>query len=202
MYNALQTMPDLNAPLRPLLRPLPTPEQSPVVISISRSSSLGYSTLPTPATVFPQGPAPTPIRRTASNPFRLISDTVPPSPSPYFPRDMTTLFALNPEETKRLLREYGLTSATTSPTAEHPTRPRGLSIVNEDAAEEDPDIHARDLNKFMAHIGVRSWPSWSFDLLVGSKHILNWNNPAGPLPDDPRAQRKISRVCSSVLQEP
>lgn len=161
-------MPDLNAPLRPLLRPLPTPEQSPVVISISRSSSMGYSTLPTPATAFPQGPAPTPIRRSASNPYRsLTAETVPPSPSPFFPRDMTTLFALNPEETKRLLREYGLTSAVASPAAEHPTRARGLSIVNEDAAEEDPDVHARDLNKFMAHIGVRSCSFWLFGLSAG-----------------------------------
>ncbi|KAF8967934.1 hypothetical protein BDZ97DRAFT_1802022, partial [Flammula alnicola] len=157
-YNALQTIPSLNAPLRPLLRPLPTPEQSPVVIAISRSSSMGNSTLTTvtPTTAFPQGPAPTPIRRTVSNSFRMgltVPDTVPPSPSPFFPRDMTTLFALNPEETRRLLREYGLSSAAGSPATEHPTRPRGLSIVDE-AAEEDPDAHARDLNKFMAHIGV------------------------------------------------
>ncbi|KAF9485949.1 hypothetical protein BDN70DRAFT_365927 [Pholiota conissans] len=121
---------------------------------------MGHSNLATPTTGFPypqlQVPAPTPIRRTGSNSFRsAIPDTVPPSPSPFFPRDMSTLFSLNPEETKRLLREYGLSSAVASPAVEHPVRPRGLSIVNEDAAEEeDPDVHARDLNKFMAHIGV------------------------------------------------
>ncbi|KAF8176522.1 hypothetical protein BJ912DRAFT_986806 [Pholiota molesta] len=148
-YNALQTFPTVNARLRPLLRPLPTPEQSPVPISISRSSSMGHSTLATPTNAF--------FQRTGSNSLRpTVADTVPPSPSPFFPRDMTTLFALNPEETKRLLREYGLSSAVASPAVEHPVRPRGLSIVNEDAAEEeDQDVHARDLNTFMAHIGVR-----------------------------------------------
>lgn len=164
---------------------------------------MGYSTLPTPATAFPQGPAPTPIRRSASNPYRsLTSETVPPSPSPFFPRDMTTLFALNPEETKRLLREYGLTSAVASPATEHPTRARGLSIVNEEAAEEDPDVHARDLNKFMAHIGVRSCSFWLFGLSGRAKLVLTeLNDRVGALPHDPRTQGETSRVGSSVFQE-
>ncbi|CAA7259037.1 unnamed protein product [Cyclocybe aegerita] len=159
-YNALQT--DRSARLRPLLRPLPTPEQSPV-IAISRSSSQGNSSLPTPATAFPRVPAPTPIKRTFSNPFR--SDVGPPTASTLFPQDLRALFSLGPEATRRLLREYGLVSATSTPAVETPPKHRGLPSVEEEATvgsdsdhgsggENDQEAHAADMNKFMAHIGV------------------------------------------------
>ncbi|PPQ93717.1 hypothetical protein CVT25_013057 [Psilocybe cyanescens] len=163
-YNSLQTVPGPHARLRPLLRPLPTPEQSPVIL-ISRSSSLGDSTLATPTTTFPQAPAPTPIKRVTSSSLRsaLLPETVPPTPSRLFPRDLTALFALSQDEARRLLREYGLDSATSSPVRET-IRPRGLSIVNEEGSDtlhdeksdltEGSDAHAKDMNKFMAHIGV------------------------------------------------
>ncbi|KAJ3514789.1 hypothetical protein NLJ89_g2168 [Agrocybe chaxingu] len=159
-YNALQT--DRSARLRPLLRPLPTPEQSPV-IAISRSSSQGNSSLPTPATAFPRVPAPTPIKRTFSNPFR--TDIGPPTASTLFPQDLRALFSLGPEATRRLLREYGLVSAASTPAVETPPKHRGLPSVEEEAAigsdsdhgsggENDQEAHAADMNKFMAHIGV------------------------------------------------
>jgi len=164
-------VPGPNARLRPLLRPLPTPEQSPVIL-ISHFDSVTNSTLATPTSAFPNNfnykvPAPTPIKRVTSSSLRsaLISDTVPPTPSSLFPRDLSALFALSQEDTRKLLREYGLDSAVSSPVR---PRPRGLSIVNEEDTvsseemgggeeeeeEEDSDAHAQDMNKFMAHIGV------------------------------------------------
>lgn len=154
-YNALQTFP--NARLRPLLRPLPTPEQSPVIL-ISRASSMGNSTLATPATAFPHGPAPTPIRRSRSG--LQVSETVPPTPSRFFPRDLSSLFALSQEDARRLLRDYGLSSATASPINENP-KPRGLPSVDEESlsdsekGNEGTEAHAQDMNVFMKHIGVR-----------------------------------------------
>jgi len=157
-YNGLQTVP--SGRLRPLLRPLPTPEQSPI-FRISRSSSMGNSTLATPATAFPRVPAPTPIRRSRSGVSGLqVAETVPPTPSQFFPRDLSALFALSQEETRRLLKDYGLSSATASPIKENPKH-RGLPIVDEEAlsdsekANEDPEAHAQDMNVFMKHIGVR-----------------------------------------------
>ena len=157
-YNALQTVP--NAPLRPLLRPLPTPEQSPI-IHISRSSSMGNSTLATPATAFPRGPAPTPIRRSRSGVGGLqVAETVPPTPSQHFPKDLSALFALSQGAARRLLRDYGLSSATASPISENP-KPRGLPSVDEEPlsdsekGNEDTEAHAQDMNVFMKHIGVR-----------------------------------------------
>lgn len=166
-HNSLQTVLGPNARLRPLLRPLPTPEQSPIIL-ISRSSSLGNSTLATPITALPQVPAPTPIKRVTSSSLRsaLLPETVPPTPSVHFPRDLSALFALSQDETRRLLREYGLDSATSSP-AKETMRPRGLSIVTEESAnaghddkfdpEEGSEAHAKDMNKLMSHFGVRSY---------------------------------------------
>ncbi|KDR75746.1 hypothetical protein GALMADRAFT_226392 [Galerina marginata CBS 339.88] len=162
-YNALQTIPGPNARLRPLLRPLPTPEQSPVIL-VSQSSSVGGSTLATPTSAFPRVPAPTPIKRIASNSLRsALPETVPPTPSHLFPRDLGALFALSQDDARRLLREYGLDSAAASPATEN-AKPRGLASVDEEgdaldsdgekAGEEDPDAHAKYLNTFMAHIGV------------------------------------------------
>jgi hypothetical protein len=121
---------------------------------------MGNSTLATPATAFPFGPAPTPIRRSRSGVAGLqVTETVPPTPSQFFPRDLSALFALSQEETRRLLKDYGLSSATASPIKEN-TKPR-LPIVDEEAlsdsekGNEDPEAHAQDMNAFMKHIGVR-----------------------------------------------
>jgi len=127
---------------------------------------MGTSTLATPATAFPHGPAPTPIRRSRSGVTGLqVAETVPPTPSRLFPRDLSSLFALSQGDARRLLRDYGLSSATASPINENP-KPRGLPSVdeeplsdsekgNEDKGNEDTEAHAQDMNVFMKHIGVR-----------------------------------------------
>ncbi|KAF9049883.1 hypothetical protein BJ165DRAFT_1454572 [Panaeolus papilionaceus] len=161
-YNATLRS-EKNARLRPLLRPLPTPEQSPVIM-ISRSSSLDNSSkLPTPMTAYPRAPAPTPIKRTSSNKFRSNLGPIPSTPSTLFPADLKALFDLGPEETKKLLRDYGLNSAVTPTVA----KGKGLPGVQEEdditnalegEKEEDEHdklaAHAKDMNTFMAHIGV------------------------------------------------
>jgi len=122
---------------------------------------MGNSTLATPATAFPHGPAPTPIRRSRSGVGGLqVAETVPPTPSQYFPKDLSALFALSQGAARRLLRDYGLSSATASPINENP-KPRGLPSVDEEPlsdsekGNEDTEAHAQDMNVFMKHIGVR-----------------------------------------------
>ncbi|KAJ6593562.1 hypothetical protein B0H19DRAFT_1281149 [Mycena capillaripes] len=102
--------------LRPLLRPLPSAEQSP---STSRLGSMP----PTPVLVSGE-----------------LGDTTPTA-SPLFPRDLKTLFALKSEEAQTLVKEYGLGEQATAVT---PIVPQA----------SESDSRARNLNKFMAHIGV------------------------------------------------
>ncbi|KAF8161239.1 hypothetical protein B0H34DRAFT_372103 [Crassisporium funariophilum] len=166
-YNAsLQS--SSNAPLRPLLRPLPTPEQSPAV-ALTKSTSMDSSLLGSPMSAFPRVPAPTPIKRSTSNLYRGVHvlETVPPTPSPLFPRDLKSLFKLGAGDARALLQQYGLISAVSSPSTERPKH-RGLSNVNEEDITSALDSHtevvdddevaaagyAEDMNKFMAHIGV------------------------------------------------
>ncbi|EAU91474.2 hypothetical protein CC1G_01963 [Coprinopsis cinerea okayama7 len=172
-YNASLQSASLEVPLRPLLRPLPTPEQSPY---------------PNLATSVP-APAPTPIRRSTSafsgmcgpisrsQSYQHNNHSVAPTPSALFPKDLKSLFALGPDATKILLKEYGLESTTPSPTAEEanlgaPKMQRRASSNKSKAAtaasqqpsipeesdveEEDVQLeaHVQDMNKFMSHIGV------------------------------------------------
>ncbi|KAF8806477.1 hypothetical protein BYT27DRAFT_7191033 [Phlegmacium glaucopus] len=153
-YNAsLQS--SSTARLRPLLRPLPTPEQSPTIIVIE------HSTLNSPVSAMPniKAPAPSPIKRSISNSFL---ETPTPTPSDLFPRDLKALFNLGFDEARTLLQQYGLVSGAPSPVT---PKPRGLASVNENestsgssaanAETNDPTAcHVEDMNKFMAHIGV------------------------------------------------
>lgn len=93
--------------LRPLLRPLPSAEQTPL-----------------PRTV-----PPTPVPEDSA-----------PTPSPLFPRDLKALFALKSEEAQTLVKEYGLGG-------------QAVPITPIEGPDE-PDSRERNLNKFMAHIGV------------------------------------------------
>jgi len=157
-YNSL-TITGKNAPIRPLLRPLPTPEQSPVVPPISRSTSVdNNSVLPTPTSAYPHVPAPTPIRRATSNPARE-----PPTVSALFPPDLRTLFAMDPDQTRQLLRDYGLVSESPTPVIEMPPKPKALPDIDEEPSStrdkvdppgENEEAHVADMNKFMAHIGL------------------------------------------------
>jgi len=81
-HNSALSPAALNTELRPLLRPLPSAEQSPMPGSVP--------------------PTPLPISRQAS-----LSETTPTA-SPLFPRDLKALFALKSEEAETLVKEYGL----------------------------------------------------------------------------------------------
>jgi len=138
--------------LRPLLRPLPTPEQSPTII-VTEDSAFN-----SPVSALPRirAPAPTPIKRSTSYSFKGAETPVPPTPSPRFPRDLKSLFQLGFEDAKTLLREYGLSSGVSSPAIPNPKGPpdvgaSGSSHANGETNDED---HVKDMNKFMAHIGV------------------------------------------------
>ena len=150
------------AHLRPLLRPLRTPEQSPTIIVTE------VSALNSPVSALPsiRAPAPTPIKRSTSNSFNRTHSLETVSPSPLFPRDLKSLFKLGAEDARILLRQYGLVSGVPSPTT---PRPGGLASVNENESTSgssdahnlnetgDDACHVEDMNKFMAHIGV--WAS-------------------------------------------
>jgi hypothetical protein len=117
------------------------------------------SILPTPSSAYPHVPAPTPIRRIASNPARE-----PPTVSALFPPDLRSLFAMGPEKTRQLLRDYGLVSESPTPLIETPPKPKALPGIDEEVSSthdkekppgENEEAHVADMNKFMAHIGVR-----------------------------------------------
>ncbi|KAJ7244186.1 hypothetical protein B0H12DRAFT_813248 [Mycena haematopus] len=67
-----------------------------------------------------------------------------PTASPLFPRDLKALFALKSEEAQTLVKEYGLGEEAA------PVTPI-LAIM---APGAEADSRERNLNKFMAHIGV------------------------------------------------
>jgi hypothetical protein len=82
-------------------------------------------------------PTPFPISREAS------LNEAAPTPSPLFPRDLKALFALRPEEAETLVKEYGL--------GEHAAPASPIAAI---APAAESDARERNLNKFMAHIGV------------------------------------------------
>ncbi|KAJ7714944.1 hypothetical protein B0H14DRAFT_3014674 [Mycena olivaceomarginata] len=82
-------------------------------------------------------PTPLPISREAS------LNEAAPTASPLFPRDLKALFALRPEEAETLVKEYGL--------GEHAAPASPIAAV---APAAESDARERNLNRFMAHIGV------------------------------------------------
>jgi hypothetical protein len=71
---------------------------------------------------------------------------------------------MDPEQTRQLLRDYGLVSESPTPVIEVPPRDRALPGEVEEASStgakkeppgENEEAHVADMNKFMAHIGVR-----------------------------------------------
>ncbi|KAJ7129020.1 hypothetical protein C8R43DRAFT_691146 [Mycena crocata] len=113
--------------LRPLLRPLPSAEQSPSTAKFG---------LPTPV------------------PISVVDDSCTATASPLFPRDLKALFALKSEEAQTLVMEYGLAEQAT------PVTP----VV----AEGEADSRERNLNKFMAHIGVVGFQMHAFPASMSS----------------------------------
>ncbi|KAF8070441.1 hypothetical protein FPV67DRAFT_1487415 [Lyophyllum atratum] len=164
-HNASLSSPSMTTePLRPLLRPLPSALQSPAYV-VNQPFTANHSTAASPMTAFPGVPAPTPIVSTASAcmvPFgtNQVFELVPPTPSPLFPRDLKSLFALGPDKARRLLQDYGLDSAVSAVPSPSSGRPRmkasktGLNTPEDSPTFESPASREHDLNKFMAHIGV------------------------------------------------
>ncbi|KAJ7729503.1 hypothetical protein DFH07DRAFT_181505 [Mycena maculata] len=106
-----------------------------------------------------------PLPNTEQSPFTAKPGTVPPTPasvltdpaptaSPLFPRDLKALFALRSEDAQTLVTEYGLTE-------------QALPITPIAAATE-PDSRERNLNKFMAHIGVVGFQMHAFPACTSS----------------------------------
>ena len=184
-YNASLQSPSINVPLRPLLRPVPTPEQSPYPILVtSATDSMPSSASALPIGSFPTPPAPSPIKRSKSlgipapgaisrSQSLSMQQAIPqtPSVSELFPRDLKALFALSPDATRTLLRDYGLQSVGSSPVAEeakHKAFSSALSQmafsplvgqmppspVQEESDDDDVRAHMEDMNTFMSHIGV------------------------------------------------
>jgi hypothetical protein len=71
---------------------------------------------------------------------------------------------MGPDRTRQLLRDYGLVSESPTPVLEVPPKDKGLPGIDEEPSttrdNQDPpggneEAHVADMNKFMAHIGVR-----------------------------------------------
>jgi hypothetical protein len=66
---------------------------------------------------------------------------------------------MDPDQTRQLLRDYGLVSESPTPMLETPPKDKGLPSIAEGAGSkplgENEEAHVADMNKFMAHIGVR-----------------------------------------------
>jgi len=70
---------------------------------------------------------------------------------------------MGPEQTRQLLRDYGLVSGSPTPLIETPPKDKGLPVIDEgdsstrdkeEPSGENEEAHVADMNKFMAHIGV------------------------------------------------
>lgn len=122
-YNASLQSASLDVPLRPLLRPLPSPEQSPYP-SLSVAST-PPSRLPSAHPRSADPLTPSSLRHSASTISagstlsRSASyQATAPTPSALFPKDLKTLFELRPDDAKTLLKEYGLEGRAPSPVVE------------------------------------------------------------------------------------
>lgn len=91
---------------------------------------------------------------------------LPPTPSNLFPRTLKTLFSLKSEDARLLLREYGIDESP-SPKSPKPVAmkraqsssaaPATSPASSVDTLVEDGGSREQDINKFMAHIGVRAY---------------------------------------------
>lgn len=82
----------------------------------------------------------------------MLPDVEPPTPSPLFPRNLADLFSLNPDEARTLASEYGLVRPTDDSPILSPHQTRTPNSASPDGDSQDREIN---LNRFMAHIGVR-----------------------------------------------
>jgi hypothetical protein len=151
-HNALlKSTAALSEPLRPLLRPYPIQSPSPTgVPSVSLTTPTSQTQTLVPSSNMPPVPAPTPT--TTSRPAIVLPEEgEAPTPSPLFPRNIADLFAMGPDDARKLVADYGLVE-------DIPHDSPGSSSANNRSPEspaDTQDIHL-NLNRFMAHIGVRS----------------------------------------------
>jgi hypothetical protein len=101
-----------------------------------------------PSPNLPPVPAPTPAT-TVRPKLTLPDELPPPTPSPLFPRNIADLFAMSPDEARRLVADYGLVEDIYDPSGSSPA-----SKKSPESSVDTQDIHV-NLNRFMAHIGVR-----------------------------------------------
>ena len=113
-------------------------------ISLTTPASQTQTLVPSPN--LPSVPTPTPTTVTSPT-ITLPEEAEAPTPSPLFPRKIADLFAMSPDEAHRLVADYGLVedSAGSSPASSKP--PQSPADIQ--------DMHL-NLNRFMAHIGVRA----------------------------------------------
>ena len=98
-------MPSAARPLRPLLRPLPTPAQSPAYVVNSAGPSVG-SANETPVSAFLTVPEPTPVVMSATFiPRARAFYFTPPTRSPLVPNDLLSLFSLSGSAAKPLSKD-------------------------------------------------------------------------------------------------
>lgn len=160
-HNALIRSNALDEPLTPLVRPFARPFPSfPAAEPVTRRlSDTTTATLNPPsasdaaANGDPTDAATVPIIDVseesptvdAAAPAEIVLE--PPTPSPLFPRDLTSLMRLNPDDATALVREYGL----------EPLQIPEYSSLGEgfEAAKKEPQSSREEnLNRFLSHIGV------------------------------------------------
>ncbi|KAL4244999.1 hypothetical protein ABKN59_002865 [Abortiporus biennis] len=180
-HNAAIRSSNLEEPLKPLLRPLPP---SPTLADLPSTPSSGKTIVNDPLS-----PANQPLPKTTrpndrtqqkaqqrnsippkpelaelvieNNPRTMIRemDLVPPTPSPLFPRNLSSLMKMGVDDAKALVSEYGLHSG--SPP---------VASARESGQESREEI----LNRFMSHIGV------GFQLVPGPTSPGAKNTPQSP----------------------
>lgn len=175
-YNASLQSVTLSVPLRPLLRPVPTPEQSPYPILTTPAGMDSTTEVKSslPVFTYSTSPSPAPMKRSTSNAPSAMSRSHSLQPtssaSDLFPRDLKSLFSLNSSSTRTLLKEYGLQSTAPSPQTDSVPDPLSetkskqpassgvapLLVVEEfeESTEQEMKAHVEDMNTFMSHIGV------------------------------------------------
>ncbi|TCD66529.1 hypothetical protein EIP91_001249 [Steccherinum ochraceum] len=177
-HNALIRSNALDEPLRPLLRPFAKPvpppssphqpEMAPADPSTPKAAPVDADPAASDPTTIPileigEEPKKTePLPPAPPTPVEI--DLTPPTPSPLFPRDLTSLMRLSPSDAKVLVREYGLEPLQIQ-IPEVPLLGEGFGPFSEPQSSRE-----EDLNRFMSHIGV------GFHLVPGP----NAPRPASP----------------------
>jgi hypothetical protein len=155
----------VRGPLRPLLRPLPTPAQSPTCVVIGALKPV-ESTIASPVSAFLTVPASTPIVTSATLmiPRPRIFYLTPQSPSP-----LLSLLPLGPGAARRLLRDYKISEERPElfPNLDDHSRVyselgHGLSVIPRSEQTGKPlgslnitDFREHESSRFMVPIGVR-----------------------------------------------